>query len=144
MPIKFRWASMTDNSLAANGSFRNKPRRRFTTEYKRQVVQALLVSSDSMAQVARDHDLNHNQLARWRQEFLQGRFNEVCAPPSRAMPSLVPVALVASQHLPVQAKSYDGPRTASTSLELRLPKGTLVINAELDGSILRELIEALQ
>lgn len=55
-------------------TFRNEPRRRFTNEYKRQVVQTLLTSPMSLSRVAREHDLDHNQLARWRREYEQGKY----------------------------------------------------------------------
>lgn len=55
-------------------TFRSEPRRRFTNEYKRQVVQTLLASPMSLSRVVREHDLNHNQLARWRREYEQGKY----------------------------------------------------------------------
>jgi len=134
---------MTDNFLIASGSFRNKPRRRFTVEYKRQVVRTLLASAESMAQVARDHDLNHNQLARWRQQYLRGQFNEALSR-SEATQALVPVTVAQPQPLPVPATLNGIAPSRVTSLELRLPKGTVVITGPLDGVLLRELIGALQ
>lgn len=143
MPITFRWASMTDKSLTASGSFRNKPRRRFTAEYKRQVVRTLLASAESMAQVARDHDLNHNQLARWRQQYLQGQFNQALSR-AEATQALVPVTVAQAQPLSVPAKLNGIAPSPITSLELRLAKGTVIITVPLDGVLLRELIGALQ
>jgi transposase len=133
---------MADKSLTASGSFRNKPRRRFTTEYKRQVVRTLLASAESMAQVARDHDLNHNQLARWRQQYLQGQFNEALS--RSATQALVPVTVAQPEPLPVPAKLSGVAPPPINVLELRLPKGTVVIKGALDGFLLRELIGALQ
>lgn len=37
-------------------TYRNEPRRRFSVEYKRQIVQALLGSTMSLPRVAREHD----------------------------------------------------------------------------------------
>lgn len=66
---------MTDASLPATGSFRNEPRRSFSREYKRQVVETVLASPSSLARVARGHDLNHNQLSRWRREYQRGLYD---------------------------------------------------------------------
>jgi transposase-like protein len=56
------------------GTFRNEPRRRFSAQYKRELVETILASPLSLARVAREHELNQNQLARWRREYEQGKF----------------------------------------------------------------------
>jgi len=57
-------------------------RRRWTPELKRELVAATLVPGSSVSIVARRHDLNANQLFKWRREL-------AVAPPVAA--ELVPV-----------------------------------------------------
>ncbi|WP_458764628.1 transposase [Cupriavidus basilensis] len=42
----------------------------------------LLSSTMSLARFAREHDLNHNQLARWRREYEQGTYGAVAQVPA--------------------------------------------------------------
>jgi transposase len=46
-------------------------RRRFTAEFKAQVVLDVLSGSKSAAEVCRQHQLNPQVLARWKTEFLE-------------------------------------------------------------------------
>ncbi len=46
-------------------------RRRFTAEFKAEVVLDLLSGSKSAADLCRQHQLNVQELARWKTEFLE-------------------------------------------------------------------------
>ena len=132
---------MTDVTLPATSSFRNEPRRRFSREYKRQVVETVLASPSSLARVAREHDLNHNQLSRWRREYQRGMYD----PPS-ASPRLLPVCLD-TDSMQEAAVPIAAPATASMlspTLELHLPKGKVVIRGAMTMPLLRQVIEAMQ
>jgi len=54
----------------------NGPRkyRRRTQEEKRQIVEETLSSGRSVAEVARIHAVNANQVFDWRKQYLEGRF----------------------------------------------------------------------
>jgi transposase len=58
--------------ISAARTFRNEPRRSFSTQYKRELVEMVLASPTSLARLAREHDLNQNQLTKWRREYEQG------------------------------------------------------------------------
>ena len=118
-------------------TFRNEPRRRFTVEYKREVVRALLASPMSLARVARDYDLNHNQLARWRHEYEHGKYGE----PVQSADGATPFLSVSVRSSDASADGAVG--SAATSVELHLPKGKVVIH-NVSTDCLRELIEALR
>ena len=45
-------------------------RRKYTSEYKVKVVLELLREERTISEIAAAHEVNPNQLARWRQEFL--------------------------------------------------------------------------
>ncbi|RKT98646.1 hypothetical protein C7H84_35935 [Burkholderia sp. Nafp2/4-1b] len=47
--------------------------RRRTVDEKRQIVEETLSSGRSVAEIARSHELNANQLFDWRRQYLDGR-----------------------------------------------------------------------
>jgi transposase len=56
------------------------PRRRFTVEVKRQVVERLLSGTVSAAQVCREYEISSSLLYHWRRQYSRGRFgNEATA-----------------------------------------------------------------
>lgn len=55
-------------------ALRNEPRRRFTNNYKREVVQERLESQTLLSRAVSEHDLNHNQRDRGRREYGQGKY----------------------------------------------------------------------
>jgi transposase len=123
--------SEPESPASSGASFRNEPRRRFSTEYKRQVVEMVLASPLSLARVAREHDLNHNQLARWRQEYKRGQY-----PPSDSQATLVPVTVKPS---PPIAAVTAASMPEQVSIELHLPKGKVVVRG--DAQLLKQVIE---
>ena len=46
-------------------------RRRFTPEFKAEVVLEVLSGESSQAEVCRRHHLNEDQLSKWKQQFLE-------------------------------------------------------------------------
>src|SRR6476661_10292962 len=65
-------------------------RRNWPEAFKRQVVAETLEPGSSVSIVARRHDLNTNQLFKWRRELLPKE------PPTAAETGLVPVEIVAA------------------------------------------------
>jgi transposase len=57
-----------------------KQRRRFTVEFKRQVVEELLSGVCSPAQLIRCHDISSGLLHHWKAQYTKGRFDN---PPNR-------------------------------------------------------------
>src|SRR5580698_9864591 len=49
--------------------WRRGPRRRWPEELKRQIVSETFVAGASVSVVARRHDVNANQVFRWRQQY---------------------------------------------------------------------------
>lgn len=126
---------MSEAAKDQESGYRREPRRRFSAEYKCQIVQALLSSPMSLARFAREHGLNHNQLARWRREYEQGAYG----PMAQAAVEFVPVCIAPTATSPSQRASSG----TITTVELHLPKGRIVLHdVGVDG--LRELIEALR
>jgi transposase-like protein len=62
---------------AAQQSFWNLPRRRFSKEEKHRIVREFLQLGIPLARFARERDLHYNQLSRWRKEYLVGEFDPI-------------------------------------------------------------------
>ena len=142
--------------------YRNQPRRRFSREIKREVVELLLERAATVAEVARDYDVHPNQLCRWRKEYLRGQLGELNTELSQTIeflpveitnaPSLtaerVDVEPMARPAMPARGdnrgREFDGqtmPRCGR--LRVVLKKGELLIES-CDAPTLRLLIESLQ
>jgi transposase-like protein len=97
----------------------------------------------SLARVARDYDLNHNQLARWRHEYERGKYGEPAQSADGAT-SFLSVSVEPAMSARSSDASAGGPvGSAVTSVELHLPKGKVVIH-NVSTDCLLELIEALR
>ena len=46
-------------------------RRKFTSEFKTELVLEVLSGASSQAEVCRRHNLNEDQLSKWKQQFLE-------------------------------------------------------------------------
>ena len=71
----------------------SRVRRHWTVNEKRRIVEESLSSGRSMASLARDHDLNANQLFYWRKLYRAG---QLCEDPSTERPrsvQLLPISV---------------------------------------------------
>ncbi|CAM5407147.1 IS66-like element accessory protein TnpA [Eoetvoesiella caeni] len=133
-------------------SYRNLPRRRFTLEFKRKVVEQLLDSGLTVAEVAREHALHPNQLCRWRNEY---RHTEVAPCAETEALCFVPVALTpatrmvdakTTEQAPQAAVVIPTPRALQGEVGLRIvmARGEVQVLNGCAAPLLRTLIEALQ
>lgn len=114
-------------------------RRRFSVAYKRRIVEECLDGPDSISVVARRHDVNANQLFRWRRLY---RLGELGAPSEGSALTLVPVRLAASEPPPAPPEVKSA--APSGSLEIQLAGGhRLVVRGAADVSALRVALEVL-
>ncbi len=127
-------------------SYRSLPRRRFTKEFKREVVERLLNSNLTVAQLAREHAIHPNQLCRWRQEYLHGS-----GPSGRDTEALrlLPIAVVPqaeARQTATLTPTYRAPGNPEGEVGLRiaLAKGDVVVLNGCVPELLRATIEALQ
>lgn len=136
---------MSDTELSTT-SFRNLPRRRFTREFKRDVVEHLLHSGRTVAEVAREHDLHPNQLCRWRNDYRR-RVSQTVQPAANT--ALVPVTVSEPcGHDVVSDISQEDARPGETEtvpcLVVALPKATLTVYVRCPESLLRLAMRALR
>jgi transposase len=116
----------------------DRPRRRkHSIVEKRRIVEATLVAGASVARVAREHEVNANQVFGWRRLYQRGLLGGNV--PSVA---LVPVKITENAAAPAPPD----PAVVATptgSIQLRLPKGQLRVDGTVDAALLRVLVECL-
>lgn len=118
-------------------------RRRYTIDFKRQVVQESMASGASIARVAMAHGLNANQLHNWRWQYRRGDFG-----PLTEIPTLLPIHINAqpatARHLPTAHHEHNNPTTQGGRIELHLGNARIVVHGPADIRALRSMIEMLR
>ena len=125
-------------------------RRRWPLEQKRRIVEATFTAGVSIAQVAREHGVNANQLHSWRRLHEAGQLGAQAAPaallpvrvvaePVGAVPTMV-TSLIAERAQPA-AKPRRG--RATSLMQVDTPRGRLHIQGVVDPWTLRIVLESL-
>ena len=105
----------------------SRRRRRWPSALKQQIVAETRVPGASVSVVARRHDVNANQLFKWRREFEEGA--------GAVGPPLVPVSLRPQPRL----------APAGGTIEIELVGGARVcVSGVVDGAVLRQVLEVLR
>jgi transposase len=113
-----------------------KRNKRWPEAVKRQIVAETRMPGASVSVVARRHDVNSNQVFKWRREYEVGS-------PDRDV-TLVPVALRPSP-ASVPNADCDLPRPAGGVIEIELKSGARVrISGAVDVAALRQVLELLK
>jgi transposase len=120
-------------------------RRRFSKEFKRQVVEETLVRGASVAAIAMGHRLNANQVFTWRRKYLR----ESAVAPTKAI-KMLPVTIEASRApLPMRMPSQSSPHRSTAralprgSIEIENAGATIRVRGEVDTDALRVALEVL-
>ena len=106
---------------------------------KRQIVQLTLEPGASVAEVARVHGLNANQVFKWRRAFERGDLSEPCS-------ALLPVTVAHIAPTPSEAcTEQQHPSVATGAVHIELP-GLAMISIEggADCSLVRQILESLR
>ena len=110
----------------------NKPqRRRFSPEFKRQIVEEVLSGRDSVSVIARRHDINTNQLFKWKRQYQGNAIGFV------TQPNLLPIQVKASP------ENSDG-QFSSGRIDIVLHAGRRIsVRGEVSHATLRTVLEVL-
>ncbi|MPM34992.1 hypothetical protein SDC9_81582 [bioreactor metagenome] len=126
---------MDTNSKAVMVSKRRGPYRHHPLALKRAIVEETLQPGASVAQIARKHGVNANQVFLWRKIYREGLLPD-------AKPALLPVTLtppMVSDQLPAASSS------ASTGcLTIEFGQVRVRIEGRPDAEVLRLVLAALQ
>ena len=110
-------------------------RHRWPVAQKLEIVRLAMMPGASIAEVARTHGVNANQVFSWRRAYQRGELNEPCG-------ALIPVRISG-------ATESSGPRsmTASNrgSIHIEFPGRALIsVESGADPSLLRSILESLR
>lgn len=111
-------------------------RRRFSREYKRQMAEETLTSGASVSVVARRHDVNANQLFRWRKEYREGLLEDAG--------DLIPIQVnKPAPSVPTAVLETVGGASGS-GMDIVLRSGDrVIIRGSADVAVLRTVLEVL-
>jgi len=136
----------TDQTVSTDSlGRRSGPRRQYTLEEKRQIVQETHARGASVSVVARRHDLNPNQIFAWRRLYRQGLLK---ADGAAASAPMLPVKVSTPTVVPSE-RAVRVPREIRSSstvgdIEIRLANGhTLVVRSAIDMKQLARVIDVL-
>lgn len=124
---------MTDGMEASSG--RGVRRWRSASE-KLEIVQLTLKPGTSVAEVARAHGVNANQVFKWRRAFERGELSDSSV-------ALVPVTVASPEEESREAEEVSTPVGGAIHIEL---PGRAMISAErgADAVLLRAILESLR
>ena len=141
-------------ALAADRVQRKKRQQRSITE-KRQIVEETMVAGASVAQVARAHGINANQVFAWRRLHQAGRLVEtrskrVIANPARLLSVKVSEqgakpAIAATDPAAMHARSTVAPpcTACAGTIHIQFPRAQVRIEGSADPTTLRLVVELL-
>ncbi|MET3248782.1 transposase [Burkholderia sp. OAS925] len=113
--------------------------RRRTADEKRQIVEETLSSGRSVAEIARSHEVNANQVFDWRKQYLDGRLGadeRGCA--------LLPVTVNEASDGGVAEPAASTPAApAPGTIRIQLPRGEVHVEGSVDPNTLRVVIQCL-
>lgn len=124
-------------------------RRTFSPVLKMNIAQLALAGEQSVSVIARQYNINTNQVFRWTREFRQNQVywvkQALQLPSSAPAPQLLPVkiqdSLLPSSDMSVSVKTSVA---ESSSLTLHLRSGTQLCISQLTPALLRTVLESLR
>lgn len=121
-----------------------KPERRKmvrrTVQEKRAIVEQTFLPGMSVARVARDNDVNANQVFDWRNRYHEGRLE----PHPEVSDAWIPVTVGTTPAAPAAHElPTDTIPEVSGTICLELPKGKLSVSGSVDPAMLRTLLQCL-
>ena len=110
--------------------------RRWPEALKREIVAASLALGASVSIVARQYDVNANQVFSWRKRYRE----DACAPPNSTVPQLVPVVITAEQDAAAAQ-----PPIVTEKIEIDVSgKYRIRVACGFDGQALRRVLDVLE
>ena len=130
-----------ETGIEVNGGS-SRGRRHWTVIEKRRIVEESLSSARSMASLAREHDLNANQLFYWRKLYRAG---QLCEDPSTERPrsvQLLPISVADDEPLAAEQIKTSAPRL---TMNIEIPGRALVsLEGAIDAMFIRTVLEGLR
>ena len=118
-------------------------RQRYSHAYKRQVVEASLVTGASIAAVALLNGINANLLHKWRWRYRNGEYGTVAEPSTLAGVQIVNPARLAVAK-PNQPTNTSADTMPSNTIELFFSHTRVLVHGAPDSQTLHSVIEVLR
>lgn len=115
------------------------PYRRHTVEFKRAVVEQSLSSGASVSRIARQHNVNANQVFNWRKLYRAGRLDGA----SERSVKLLPVTLAEAPGTEHAVCHIDSATQCAGAIQLEIGKAQLRIEGSVDAAALALVLEHL-
>lgn len=115
------------------------PYRQHTVEFKRAVVEQSLASGASVSRIAREHDVNANQVFNWRKLYRAGLLGGT----SDRGAKLLPVTLAEAAGAADVSCNIGSATKSAGVIQLEVGKTRLCIEGSVDTSILTLVLEHL-
>ena len=113
-----------------------RPRKRWPEALKREIVAASLMPGASVSVVARQYDVNANQVFSWRRHYRETPE----PPPGPAAPRLIPVTLIAGP----DSAGAQQPTAVAETIEIEVAgKYRIRVGSDFDGQALRRVLDVL-
>jgi len=102
-------------------------------------VQLTLEAGASVAEVARAHGVNANQVFKWKRAFERGELAERCS-------ALLPVTIAGASGRACEVPREEDPATATAgSIHIELPgRAVISIESGADSALVRQVLESLR
>jgi transposase len=107
-------------------------RRRYTAQFRREIVEQTLVPGVSVAAIALEHRLNTNLLFKWRRDHLRQLAG------AAKLPKMLPVIV---EDVPLDGKPAT--RVAASVIEIELAAGRIRLKGAVDVESLRAVVDVL-
>ncbi len=119
-------------------------RKRYSKEFKQQLVRLSLLPGASAAHIALKHQINTNLLFKWRRQYLREMANPA-ADSSRLLPVTIRESAQKPQQ-PGQTKKHTHSSRAGScgTLEIALPEGRIVVKGDVPIELLRSAIQIVR
>ena len=118
-------------------------RRRRSVSEKLQIVQLTMEPGASVAEIARSHAVNANQVFKWRRLFNRGELGDAGATST----ALLPVTISADAEIrrePADA-AVDGLKSSGGAIHIELPGRAMIsVESGADAALLRCVLESLR
>jgi len=125
-----------DTNLGTDSKQRSRgPYRHHSEEFKRAIVEQSFQPGVSVARLARENDVNTNQVFGWRKRYAPNQVPVMQA----TTPTLVPVTIVEQ---PAQSLA-DGNHRPAATLELTVGRAKLRIEGNVDQGLLAQVLDRL-
>ena len=119
-------------------------RRRYSIEFKRQIVLASMAPGVSSADVAMSNEINPNQLHTWRRQFHRGELGDQSDVPALIPVQLAPAAQEPEAAKPITPKIPEPSRQREGFIEIWLGEARVRVHGAVNADSLRCVIESLR